>query len=43
MQDYSDVAYGWAMEDTNGIAKIIVDDDTGLNLGAHLMGTRRRR
>ena len=28
VQDYSDVAYGWAMEDTTGIAKIIVDDDT---------------
>jgi mycothione reductase len=38
IQDYSDVAYGWAMEDTTGIAKIIVDDDTGLILGAHLMG-----
>lgn len=38
VQDYSDVAYGWAMEDTTGIAKVIVDDDTGLILGAHLMG-----
>ncbi|MBV9090879.1 MAG: mycothione reductase [Mycobacteriaceae bacterium] len=38
VQDYSDVAYGWAMEDTTGIAKIIVDDETGLILGAHLMG-----
>jgi mycothione reductase len=38
VQDYSDVAYGWAMEDTTGIAKIIVDDDTGLILGAHIMG-----
>ena len=38
VQDYSDVAYGWAMEDTTGIAKIIVDDDSGLILGAHLMG-----
>jgi mycothione reductase len=38
VQDYSDVAYGWAMEDTTGIAKIIVDEDTGLILGAHLMG-----
>jgi mycothione reductase len=38
IQDYSDVAYGWAMEDTTGIAKLIVDDDTGLILGAHLMG-----
>ena len=38
VQDYSDVAYGWAMEDTIGFAKIIVDDDSGLILGAHLMG-----
>jgi mycothione reductase len=38
VQDYSDVAYGWAMEDTTGVAKVIVDDDTGLILGAHLMG-----
>jgi mycothione reductase len=38
VQDYGDVAYGWAMEDTTGIAKLIVDDDTGLILGAHLMG-----
>ncbi len=38
IQDFADVAYGWAMEDTTGIAKIIVDDDTGLILGAHIMG-----
>jgi mycothione reductase len=38
VQDYADVAFGWAMEDTTGIAKIIVDDKTGLILGAHLMG-----
>jgi mycothione reductase len=38
VQDFGDVAYGWATEDTTGIAKIIVDDDTGLILGAHIMG-----
>lgn len=38
VQDYSDVAYGWAMEDTEGFAKLIVDDETGLLLGAHIMG-----
>src|SRR6185295_11943182 len=38
IQDFSDVAYGWAMEDTVGIAKILVDDDSGLILGAHIMG-----
>ena len=31
VQDYGDVAYGWAMEDTTGIAKIIVDDDSGID------------
>lgn len=38
IQDFADVAYGWAMEDTTGIAKVIVDDDSGLILGAHIMG-----
>jgi mycothione reductase len=38
VQDFGDVAYGWAMEDTTGIAKIVVDEDTGLILGAHIMG-----
>jgi mycothione reductase len=38
VQDYSDVAYGWAMEDTTGFAKLIVDDESGLLLGAHIMG-----
>ncbi|OBI80915.1 mycothione reductase [Mycobacterium sp. E740] len=38
VQDYADVAYGWAMEDTSGMAKLIVDDETGLLLGAHIMG-----
>ena len=38
VQDFGDVAYGWAMEDTTGIAKIVVDDDSGLILGAHIMG-----
>ncbi len=38
VQDYSDVAYGWAMEDSTGFAKLIVDADTGLLLGAHIMG-----
>jgi mycothione reductase len=38
IQDYSDVAYGWAMEDATGIAKIIVENETGKILGAHIMG-----
>jgi mycothione reductase len=37
-QAYGDTAYGWAMEDQNGICKLIADPDTGLLLGAHLMG-----
>lgn len=38
VQDYADVAYGWAMEDTTGFAKIIAERDTGMILGAHIMG-----
>ncbi len=38
VQDYSDVAYGWAMEDHTGFAKIIVERGTGVILGAHIMG-----
>lgn len=38
VQDYGDVAYGWAMEDTTGIAKIIVEAETGKILGGHIMG-----
>lgn len=38
VQDYSDVAYGWAMEDNTGFAKIIVEQDSGKILGAHIMG-----
>jgi mycothione reductase len=37
-KEYSDVAYGWAMEDTTSLAKIIADPTTGLILGAHLVG-----
>jgi len=38
VQDYADVAYGWAMEDTTGFVKIIAERDTGMILGAHIMG-----
>ena len=38
-QDFADVAYGWAMEDTVGICKLIADRATGKLLGAHLIGT----
>ncbi|MFI5690233.1 mycothione reductase [Kribbella sp. NPDC051586] len=35
---YSDIAYGWAMEDTTGFAKILADPKTGQIIGAHIMG-----
>ena len=38
VQDYGDTAYGWAMEDHTGIAKLIGDRATGKLLGAHIMG-----
>ncbi|KRD08423.1 mycothione reductase [Mycobacterium sp. Root265] len=38
VQDYSDTAYGWAMEDHTGVAKLIGDRATGKLLGAHIMG-----
>jgi mycothione reductase len=37
-QAYGDTAYGWAMEDTTGVCKVIADPATGELLGAHLMG-----
>jgi mycothione reductase len=37
-QEYGDVAYGWAMEDTTGFVKVLADPSTGLILGAHLLG-----
>jgi mycothione reductase len=38
IQDYGDVAYGWAMEDTTGIVKLVAERGTGRLLGAHIMG-----
>ena len=38
VQKYGDTAFGWAMEDHTGIAKLIGDRATGKILGAHLMG-----
>jgi mycothione reductase len=37
-QAYGDTAYGWAMEDSTGVCKVIADPATGELLGAHLMG-----
>ena len=38
VRDYSDTAYGWAMEDTTGFVKLLADPDTRLLIGAHLIG-----
>ena len=38
VQRYGDTAYGWAMEDTEGLCKLLADPRTGRLLGAHLMG-----
>lgn len=37
-QDYADIAYGWAMEDTTGFAKLLADPASGQLLGAHILG-----
>ncbi|TRX33950.1 mycothione reductase [Corynebacterium guaraldiae] len=38
VQNFGDVAYGWAMEDSTGICKLVADRATGKLLGAHIMG-----
>ncbi|MDT5116005.1 MAG: mycothione reductase [Mycobacterium sp.] len=38
IEKYSHVAYGWAMEDTTGIVKLIAERNSGCLLGAHIMG-----
>ena len=38
VQNYGDTAFGWATEDTTGICKLICDAQSGLLLGAHLLG-----
>jgi len=37
-QAYGDVAFGWAMEDTDHFVKLVADRATGLLVGAHLVG-----
>ncbi|MDY6052413.1 MAG: mycothione reductase [Rothia sp. (in: high G+C Gram-positive bacteria)] len=37
-QKFGDVAYGWAMGDSEGVCKLIARKDTGELLGAHLIG-----
>lgn len=38
VQAFGDVAFGWAMEDTTGLCKIVAERGTGRLLGAHLIG-----
>jgi mycothione reductase len=38
VQEYGSVAYGWAMEDTQHIAKLIADRRTRQLIGAHILG-----
>jgi mycothione reductase len=38
VQHYGSTAYGWAMEDTQGFAKLIAEQSTGRILGAHILG-----
>jgi mycothione reductase len=40
VQDYGDVAYGWALEDTTGFCKVIAERGSGRILGAHVMGAQ---
>jgi mycothione reductase len=37
-QDYAGIAYGWAMEDTTGFAKLLADPASGRLVGAHIIG-----
>jgi mycothione reductase len=38
VEKYADIAYGWAMEDTTGFAKILADPTTGQIIGCHILG-----
>ncbi|QDQ92096.1 mycothione reductase [Rhodococcus sp. WB9] len=40
VQAYGDVAYGWAMEDDEGLCKVIAERGTGRLLGAHVIGAQ---
>jgi mycothione reductase len=37
-QRYSDVAYGWALEDTTSFCKLLADRTTRMLVGAHIIG-----
>jgi mycothione reductase len=38
IQEYSEIAYGWALEDSSSFCKLIADPSTGYLLGAHIVG-----
>ena len=38
VQDYGSTAYGWAMEDSEGVVKLVAERTTGRLLGAHILG-----
>ena len=38
LQEYGSTAYGWAMEDQEGVVKLIAERSTGRLLGAHILG-----
>ncbi len=37
-RDYGATAYGWALEDGDSFAKVLLDRSTGLLIGAHILG-----
>jgi mycothione reductase len=37
-RDYASTAYGWAIVDETSFAKVLVDTETGLIIGAHILG-----
>lgn len=37
-RDYGGTAYGWALNDSTSFAKVLVDDESDLILGAHIIG-----
>jgi mycothione reductase len=38
IQEYSDTAYGWAIQDQGGVCKLYADPKSGTLLGAHILG-----
>ena len=40
IQEFGSTAYGWAMEDTTSVAKLLADPVSGRLLGAHIMGAQ---